>query len=76
MRAWANDATDEARRLIAGLRPQMLDLTGLPGAIRSEVEGLRRAGWEAEIEHDDLVGTRLDADVEITLYRVAQEALS
>lgn len=71
----ARQAANEARRLIAGLRPEMLDFAGLPGAIQQEVDALRRAGWRADLEDGDLAGVRLDPETEITLYRVAQEAL-
>lgn len=69
-------AANEARRLIAGLRPEMLDLAGLAGALQQEVDALRRAGWRVELEDADLAGVRLDPEAEITLFRVAQEALS
>jgi PAS domain S-box-containing protein len=69
-------AANEARRLIAGLRPEMLDVSGLAGAIQQEVDALRRAGWRVDLDDGDLAGVRLDPEAEITLYRVAQEALS
>jgi PAS domain S-box-containing protein len=72
----ARQAANEARRLIAGLRPEMLDLVGLAGAIQQEVDALRRAGWRVELDDADLAGVRLGAEAEITLFRVAQEALS
>jgi two-component system sensor histidine kinase DegS len=72
----ARRTADEARRLIAGLRPETLDLSGLPGAIEQEVEALRAAGWSVALDVSDVVGERLDPEAEITLYRVAQEALS
>jgi signal transduction histidine kinase len=72
----ARRAAHEARRLIAGLRPETLDLSGLPGAIEQEVEALRAAGWRVGLDVSDVAGERLDPEAEITLYRVAQEALS
>jgi len=70
----ARRAANEARRLIAGLRPEVLDRRGLAGALQQEVDALRAAGWRAELD-DELAGVRLDPEVEITLFRVAQEAL-
>jgi signal transduction histidine kinase len=72
----ARQAANEARRLIAGLRPEMLDLAGLAGALQQEVEALRAAGWRVDFDARDLAGVRLEPEAEITLFRVAQEALS
>ncbi len=65
----------EARHVIEGLRPAALDDFGLATAIRLEVEGLRSEGWHVDYE-DGLGDARLPAEVETTLYRVAQEALT
>ncbi len=72
----ARQAAIGARRLIAGLRPETLDLLGLVGALHQEVELLRAAGWRADLDDESLAGVRLDAEAEISLYRVAQEALT
>jgi PAS domain S-box-containing protein len=72
----ARQAAQEARRLIAGLRPETLDTLGLAGAINQEVEVLRAAGWRVDYEEGDLAGVRLEPEAEITLFRVVQEALS
>jgi PAS domain S-box-containing protein len=72
----ARAAANEARRLIAGLRPETLDMLGLSGALQQEVETLRAAGWPVDFEDGDLAGMRLDPEAEITLFRVVQEALS
>jgi PAS domain S-box-containing protein len=70
----AQRAVREARRVIAGLRPTVLDDFGLAAAIRLEVEALQGEGWE--IIYEEQSGTqRLPAVVETALYRVAQEAL-
>jgi signal transduction histidine kinase len=64
----------EARRVIAGLRPTVLDDFGLDAALKHEVEALRADGWE--IEYDSALGPeRLPPALETILYRVAQEAL-
>ena len=72
----ARQAANEARRLIAGLRPETLDTRGLSGALQQEVEALRQAGWRVDLEDGDPAVLRLDPEAEITLFRVAQEALS
>ena len=72
----ARQAALEARRLIAGLRPEMLDLAGLSGAIQQELDSLRQDGWQVALEDGGTGLGRLSAEVEITLFRVAQEALS
>ena len=64
----------EARRVIANLRPTVLDDFGLDAALKHEVEGLRTEGWE--IEYVSTLGPeRLPPTLETTLFRVAQEAL-
>jgi PAS domain S-box-containing protein len=71
----ARRAANEARRLIAGLRPETLDMLGLSGALQQEVEALRAAGWRVDFEDADLSRVRLEPEAEITLFRLAQEAL-
>ena len=65
----------DARRIIANLRPTVLDDLGLPAAISLEVEHLREEGYCVDYE-DDLGDVRLKHTVEIALFRVAQEALT
>lgn len=65
----------EARRLIAGLRPTVLDDFGLATAIRLEVEAIRGEGWQISYE-EDLGDQRLASQIETALFRVAQEALT
>ncbi len=65
----------EARRLIAGLRPTVLDDFGLATAIRLEIEALRGEGWQVSYE-EDLGDQRLASQIETALFRVAQEALT
>lgn len=62
------------RRMMAGLRPPVLDERGLAAAIADHVraEGLR-LGIAVRIGLEDV---DLDPSAETTLYRVAQEALS
>ena len=71
----ARRTVGEARRVIADLRPTVLDDFGLATALRRQVEALRAEGWE--VSYDDLLGTeRLPSAVETGLFRVAQEALA
>jgi signal transduction histidine kinase len=65
----------EARRLIAGLRPTVLDDFGLAQALRLEVEALRAEGWQVSYE-EDIGDKRLPSAVETALFRVAQEAMT
>ena len=66
---------EDARRVIADLRPAVLDDFGLAAAIRQKIEALRTEGWEATYEGppEDVY---LPEAVETSLYRVVQEALN
>jgi signal transduction histidine kinase len=68
-------AVREARRVIAGLRPMALEESGLATALRIEVEALQSDGWQVTYV-EDLGSERLAPTIEISLYRVAQEALA
>jgi PAS domain S-box-containing protein len=71
----ASRTVREARRLIAGLRPTILDDFGLARAIGFELQALRAEGWL--IEYTDLLASaRLDPSLETALLRVLQEALA
>ena len=65
----------ESRRIIANLRPTVLDDLGLASAISLEVENLRDSGYRIDFE-EHLDDERLPTPVEIALYRVTQEALT
>jgi len=65
----------EARRVIADLRPTALDDFGLATAVRLQVEALNDEGWRIEYR-SDLEDERLPLEVETALYRVTQEALT
>src|SRR5579885_873225 len=71
----AQRSVREARRLIAGLRPTVLDDFGLAMALRLQIEAQRKDGWTVTYE-ETLGSERLPAMIETTLYRVAQEALT
>ncbi len=68
-------AIREGRRLIQGLRPTVLDDLGLALAVREMAERMAREhGWQLEL--DLQVPGRLRPEVEITAFRIVQEALS
>jgi signal transduction histidine kinase len=71
----ANRSVQSARRVIADLRPTVLDDFGLATAVRQQVEELRDEGWD--VAFDEALGAgRLAPPVETAFFRVAQEALS
>jgi PAS domain S-box-containing protein len=70
------NAIAEARRLINGLRPPVLDEFGLIDAIANHIEELRvKSEIEIEFEHD-VEFVRLAPVVETAIYRIVQEALN
>jgi len=69
------EALDEARRLIGGMRPPVLDEKGLLGAVEFLVDHHRRTdGTTIEFVHDAEF-PRLSSVQESTLFRIIQEAL-
>ena len=74
-KALANQAMRELLSLARQLRPTALDDLGLAAAIAGQVEQVRRGGIEAElVESEDV--SDLGDNVQLVVYRVAQEALS
>jgi signal transduction histidine kinase len=71
----AQRSVREARRLIDGLRPTVLDDFGLAMALRLQVETQRKDGWTI-IFNEALGPGRLPRTIETTLFGVAQEALT
>ncbi|MEM7779325.1 MAG: histidine kinase [Pseudomonadota bacterium] len=71
----ARGLVSELRRVIAGLRPTLLDDLGLVPALQSLSEQLSSEGFDVTvvIEADE---ARLPALVETALFRVAQEAVA
>jgi len=65
----------DTRRVIANLRPTALDDLGLAAAISLEVERLNEEGYYVDCE-EHLGNERLPKEMEIVLFRVAQEALT
>jgi PAS domain S-box-containing protein len=71
----ARRTVSEIRRVLAGLRPTVLDDFGLARGLRAYAEGL--AGENLNVAFSESVGAqRLDSEVEIALFRLAQEALT
>ncbi|HEX8689198.1 MAG TPA: sensor histidine kinase [Solirubrobacterales bacterium] len=74
-KAVANQAMLELLSLARQLRPTALDDLGLAAAIAGQVEQIAAAGVAAALNAEgDFSG--LDDDVQLVVYRVAQEALS
>jgi len=71
----SEQTVEEARRVIADLRPMALDGLGLATTLRLWVDSFRAGGWEIGYE-EALEQERLPAEIETVLYRVAQEALT
>ncbi|MCL4193212.1 MAG: PAS domain S-box protein, partial [Thermoguttaceae bacterium] len=70
------EAAGEIRRLIGGLRPPILDESGVVAAVEHLVDESRRAGG-AEIEIvQDVRFERLATPVENTIFRIVQEGLT
>jgi GAF domain-containing protein len=74
-RQTAQQTVREARRVISGLRPTVLDDLGLASALRQEVEALKREGFTVSYE-ENLGSKRLAQEVETTLFSVGREALT
>jgi two-component system, NarL family, sensor histidine kinase UhpB len=71
----ANRAMLELLSLARQLRPTALDDLGLAAAIAGQVEQIAAAGVDAELSTEGDFSD-LDDDVQLVVYRVAQEALS
>jgi signal transduction histidine kinase len=69
------EVVGEAREVIHDLRPTVLDDFGLAAAVRLQVQTLRSEGLEVGLE-EALGDERLPPELETTLFRVAQEALT
>ncbi len=75
-RAIAAGLLEEIRRLILGLRPSVLDDLGLVPAIRWLSEtSFADEGVDVRIEAEQ-ASLRLPAHIEVTLFRIVQEAMS
>jgi len=74
-RALANQAMGELLSLARQLRPTALDDLGLAAAIGGQLEQVERSGLAAELRTEGNFSD-LDNDVQLVVYRVAQEALT
>jgi len=75
-KAVADRCIREVRTLSYLLHPPVLDQAGLGDAIRDYVDGFtKRSGIQVELEISPRVG-RMARDVELALFRVAQESLT
>jgi two-component system, NarL family, sensor histidine kinase UhpB len=74
-KALANQAMRELLSLARQLRPTALDDLGLAAAVAGQVEQLERPGRAAELTAEGDFSD-LDDDVQLVVYRVAQEALT
>src|SRR5829696_3410806 len=76
-RALVRDALDDVRALMAGLRPRLLEERGLVVALNGLAAMPPLWGPEVSVETQGIGrGERLPADVELALFRIAQEAVS
>ncbi|MDP3177402.1 MAG: sensor histidine kinase, partial [Spirochaetaceae bacterium] len=70
-------AIEEVRSICYGMRPAELDRLGIAkAAFRLCSEAGREGGFEVAFSVDGLDSVELDPEIEITFYRVLQEALS
>jgi len=72
----ARSASTAVRTLILGLRPPMLDDLGLVPALRQLIQNLPRPGELSVGLEVNGPESRLPAELELTAYRVVQEALN
>jgi signal transduction histidine kinase len=75
LKADAQDAVTDIRRLVYGLRPPALDDLGLLGALRETAEQYGSKGLRVSVEAPERLPL-LSAAVEVATYRIAQEALT
>jgi len=75
LKADAQDAVNDIRRLVYGLRPPALDDLGLLGALRESAVQYTAKGLSVSVEAPEALPP-LSAAVEVAAYRIAQEALS
>ena len=75
LKADAQDAVNDIRRLVYGLRPPALDDLGLLGALRESAAQYTAKGLSVSVDAPEGLPP-LSAAVEVAAYRIAQEALS
>jgi signal transduction histidine kinase len=75
LKADAQDAVTDIRRLVYGLRPPALDDLGLLGALGENAAQYSAKGLSVSVEAPERLPP-LSAAVEVACYRIAQEALT
>ena len=75
LKADAQEAVADIRRLVYGLRPPALDDLGLLGALRESAQQYSVKGLRVSVEAPEELPP-LSAAVEVAAYRIAQEALT
>ena len=75
LKADAQNAVTDIRRLVYGLRPPALDDLGLLGALRESAAQYSAKGLSVSVEAPEKLPP-LSAAVEVAAYRIAQEALN
>ncbi len=73
-RALLQKCIGEARRMISGLRPLIIDEQGIVGSIEYLVNEFNGRGLDIRLTHS-MKTERLAADLESTVFRIVQEAL-
>jgi len=66
---------EEARQMISGLRPPIIDEQGVSGAVDYLVSELNSRGMNVRFQHE-MRSERLEADLEAAIFRIVQEALT
>lgn len=76
-RSVLRDLTTRVRNLALDLRPPMLHDFGLVHALNAFLQRYeRQTGIRVDVEHTGVEGRRFGAEIEITAYRIVQEALT
>lgn len=75
LRDEVQEAIEDVRRLVLGLRPPRLDEVGLAGALREMVDRAERGGVHISVDVPD-PSQPLPAAVEVAAYRIATEAIT
>lgn len=74
-RGMVREALDRLRALIENMRPPALDQVGLAAALRAHIERVQSiTGMHIELDVDANLG-RLPAEVELSCFRIVQEAI-
>jgi PAS domain S-box-containing protein len=77
LKQMTNDVMEGIHRLAMNLRPATLDRLGLIPALIQYIEACQRQSYIAiDLESSGLDGQRVAPEVEVTLYRVIQEAIT